>query len=133
MDLFYECSENDFDAVLEEIEKETSMADIMKELGYGCTVNTSHCKEILSLFLPLNEGTISRILSTIARTHTGLDDSQNTYSIFCSALGSSSSSDSSWLNSWNVDVLVDSIKQLVSYIFSCLMSHYLLFSLDCNN
>ncbi|KAF8379221.1 hypothetical protein HHK36_028651 [Tetracentron sinense] len=112
LDLFYECSENDFDAVLAEMEKETSMADIMKELGYGCTINASHCKEILSLFLPLTEVTISRILSTIAHTYTGLEDSHNTYLTFCSALGSNSSSDSLWLSSWNVDVLVDSINQL---------------------
>ncbi|XP_058085160.1 uncharacterized protein LOC131232729 isoform X2 [Magnolia sinica] len=114
LDLFFESSEaeNDFDAVLEEIEKEMSMADIMMELGYGCTVNASHCKGMLSLFSPLNEATLSRILGTIARTHSGLEDSQNTYSTFCSAVGSSSAADSSCLNSWNVDVLVDSIKQL---------------------
>ncbi|XP_077235419.1 transcription regulator [Tasmannia lanceolata] len=123
LDLFYECTKNDFDAVLAEIEKEMSMADIMKELGYGCTVNASNCKEMLSLFSPLNEVALSRILGTIARTHVGLEDSQNTYITFCSALGSSSTSDlstadlttpdSSRLNSWSVDVLVDSIKQLV--------------------
>ncbi|XP_010258903.1 PREDICTED: CCR4-NOT transcription complex subunit 1 isoform X3 [Nelumbo nucifera] len=112
LDLFYECKENDFDAVLAEIEKEISMADVMKELGYGCTVNSSHCKEMLSLFLPLNEVTLARIIGTIARTHIGLEDNQNMYSTFCSALGSSSSSDTSWLSSWNIDVLVDSIKQL---------------------
>ncbi|KAJ4954224.1 hypothetical protein NE237_031056 [Protea cynaroides] len=112
LDLFYESNQNDFDAVLAEIEKEISMADVMKELGYGCTINSSHCKEILTLFLPLTEATLARILSTIARTHSGLEDGQNTYSIFCSALSGSSVPDSPCLNSWNVDVLVDSIKQL---------------------
>ncbi|KAJ4956450.1 hypothetical protein NE237_013233 [Protea cynaroides] len=112
LDLFYESNESDFDAVLAEIEKEISMADVMKELGYGFTINVSHCKEVLSLFQPLTEGTISQVLSTIARTHSCLEDSQNTYSIFCSALSGSSVPDSSCLNSWNVDILVDSIKQL---------------------
>ncbi|XXG66487.1 hypothetical protein AAC387_Pa06g0046 [Persea americana] len=111
-DQFFECTQNDFEAILAEMEKDISMADIMMELGYGCTVNSSQCKEILSLFLPLDEVTLSRILGTIVRTHTGLEDSQNTYSTFCSALGSSSATDSSWLSSWNADVLVDSIKQL---------------------
>lgn len=101
------------------MEKDISMADIMMELGYGCTANASQCKEILSLFLPLDEVTLSRILGTIVRTHTGLEDSQNTYSTFCSALGSSSATDSSRLSSWNADVLVDSIKQLVSINVYC--------------
>ncbi|XP_058104448.1 uncharacterized protein LOC131248268 isoform X3 [Magnolia sinica] len=116
LESFFDCTENDFDTVLAEIEKEISMADIMKELGYGCTTNTSVCKEMLSLFSPLNEVTLSRILCTMAWTHIGLEDSQNTFSTFCSALGTNSTADSSWLSSWNVDVLVDSIKELAPEI-----------------
>ncbi|KAG9452304.1 hypothetical protein H6P81_005208 [Aristolochia fimbriata] len=112
LDLLFESKDNDFDILLQEIEAEISMADIVKELGYGCTVNSSQCKQILSLFSPLNEVTLSRIVSTVARTHTGLEDGQNTYSTFCSALGWGSATDSSLLNSWSVDVLTDSIKQL---------------------
>lgn len=93
------------------------MADIMAELGYGCTVNASHCKDMLSLFQPLNETTISKLLGAIARTHSGLEDAHNTYATFCSAVCSSSVSDSSLLNAWNVDVLIDSINQLVSKFF----------------
>ncbi|KAK1305818.1 hypothetical protein QJS10_CPA10g00894 [Acorus calamus] len=111
LDMFSEFLEDDFDSVLAEIEKEMSMADIMRELGYGCTVNSAHCKDVLSLFLPLNEVTLAKILSTIAQTHYGLEDSQSTHTTFCSALGSSA--DSSLLSSWNVEILVDSIKQLV--------------------
>ncbi|KAK1261309.1 hypothetical protein QJS04_geneDACA021630 [Acorus gramineus] len=111
LDMFSEFLEDDFDSVLAEIEKEMSMADIMRELGYGCTVNSAHCKDVLSLFLPLNEVTLAKILSTIAQTHYGLEDSQSAHTTFCSALGSSA--DSSLLSSWNVEILVDSIKQLV--------------------
>ncbi|KAF5959204.1 hypothetical protein HYC85_000413 [Camellia sinensis] len=85
-DLFDESNEDDFDAVLAEMEKEMSMADILKELGYGCTVNVSQCIEMLSLFLPLTEITVSRIFGTIARTHAGLEDNQNAFSTFYSAL-----------------------------------------------
>ncbi|XP_026438629.1 CCR4-NOT transcription complex subunit 1-like [Papaver somniferum] len=110
LDMFY--SENDdFDDILEEIEKEMSMADIVKELGYGCTVNDLHCKEMLSLFLPLSEVTISRLLSTIARSH-GVLEEDGTHSTFCSALGLSPFDDPSLLSTWNVEVLVESIKQL---------------------
>ncbi|XP_004306964.1 PREDICTED: CCR4-NOT transcription complex subunit 1-like [Fragaria vesca subsp. vesca] len=112
VDLFHESGENDFDAILAEMEKEMSMGDIMKELGYGCTVDSSQCKEILSLFLPLNEITISKILGTIACTHAGLEDNQNTFSTFRLAMGYSTSSDLPMLNTWNIDVLVDTINQL---------------------
>ncbi|GFS35543.1 transcription regulator [Actinidia rufa] len=108
-------NENDFDTVLAEVEGEMSMADIMKELGCGCTVNVSQCTEMLSLFLPLNEITVSRILGTLARTHAGLEDNQIAFSTFSSALGNGSSSDMpvlSSLSSWNIDVLIDSINQL---------------------
>ncbi|KAL7229494.1 hypothetical protein ACSBR2_008075 [Camellia fascicularis] len=112
MELFYGCRENEFDAILAEMVSETSMADIMSELGYGCTVDASHCNEVLSLFLPLTEATVSRILGTITRTHTGLEDNQNCCLTFYSAIGSSATCEASCLSSWNVHVLVDSIKQL---------------------
>ncbi|XP_021286308.1 CCR4-NOT transcription complex subunit 1-like [Herrania umbratica] len=112
LDMFQSCNENDFDFLLVEMESETSMADIMREVGYRCTTDSTHCKEVLSNFLPLNEVTLSRILSTVARTYTGLEDSQLSHSIFCSAIGSSAAFDISCPGSWNVDVLVDSIKQL---------------------
>ncbi|XP_048431931.1 CCR4-NOT transcription complex subunit 1 isoform X3 [Pyrus x bretschneideri] len=112
VDLLHENGENNFDAILSEMEKEISMGDIMKELGYGCTVDSSQCSEILSLFLPLTEITISKILGMIASTHVGLEDNQNTFSTFRLALGNSTLSDLPMLNTWNIDVLVDTIKQL---------------------
>lgn len=113
MDLPHECGENDFDAILAEMENEKSMGDILKELGYGCTVDAVQCKEILSLFLPLTEVTVSKILGTIASTHTGLEDNQNIFSTFGLALGCNTLTDLPLLNTWNIDVLIDTIKQLV--------------------
>ncbi|KAL9175940.1 hypothetical protein ABFS82_02G145600 [Erythranthe guttata] len=112
LDLFHEGGEDDFDAILAEMEKEISMADVMSELGYGCTVNVSQCKEMLSLFLPLSDASTAKILGTIARTYAGLDDSQNVFATFRSALGISNGVELPSLNGWNVDVLVESIKQL---------------------
>lgn len=114
MDLLDACGENDFDAILAEMEKEMSMGDIVKELGYGCTVDLVQCKEILSLFSPITEVTISKILGTIASTHTGLEDNQNTFSTFGLALGCTTLTDLPLLNTWNIDVLTDTITQLVS-------------------
>ncbi|KAK9148278.1 hypothetical protein Scep_007035 [Stephania cephalantha] len=112
LDLFNECGEDDFDALLEEIEKEMSMADIMMEMGHGCTASISQCKELLSLFLPLSEVTLARILGTLSRTRTGLEDGQSTCATFFSAIGCNSLVDSTWSSSWNVEILVDAIKQL---------------------
>ncbi|KAH6817786.1 transcription regulator [Perilla frutescens var. frutescens] len=112
LELLNEGGEDDFDAILAEMEKEISMADVMCELGYGCTANVAQCKEMLSLFLPLSDATVAKILGTIARTYVGLDDSQNVFSTFRSALGGNAVLDLPSLNSWNVDVIVDSIKQL---------------------
>ncbi|XP_028103027.1 CCR4-NOT transcription complex subunit 1-like isoform X3 [Camellia sinensis] len=115
-EIFYGCRENEFDAILAEMVSETSMADIMSELGNGCTVDASHCNEVLSLFLPLTEATVSRILGTITRTHTGLEDNQNCCLTLYSAIGSSATCEASCLSSWNVHVLVDLIKQLAPNI-----------------
>ncbi|XP_007052185.2 PREDICTED: CCR4-NOT transcription complex subunit 1 [Theobroma cacao] len=112
MDFFNESGENDFDALLAEMEKEMSMGDIIKELGYGCTVDAARCKDILSLCLPLTEMTISRILGTIAHTYVGLEDNPTAFSTFCLALGCSTSSELPPLCSWNIDVLIKTIKQL---------------------
>ncbi|KAH9627459.1 hypothetical protein KSS87_006150 [Heliosperma pusillum] len=111
MDLFYD-SNDDFDSLVAEMEKEISMADVMKELGYGCSTDASKCKEILSLYLPLNEITVARILGTVVRTHAGLEDSSTAFSAFLSAIGSNAMSELPRLSSWNVSILVDSIKQL---------------------
>ncbi|KAK1326455.1 hypothetical protein QJS10_CPA01g02771 [Acorus calamus] len=72
---------------------------------------TLHIVKSFSLFLPLDEVTLAKILSTIVQTQYELEDCQSTHSTFCSAIGSSV--DYSLLSSWNVDILVDSIKQLV--------------------
>ena len=116
LDLFCESRENDFDAILAEMEKERNVDNIMMELGYGCTVNALQCKEILCLFLPLTEATISRLLGTVARTQAGLGDTQNTFVESLSALGSNSLSELPLLSSWNIEILIDSVKQLVSSI-----------------
>ncbi|KAE9600761.1 putative CCR4-Not complex component, Not1, CCR4-NOT transcription complex subunit 1, HEAT [Lupinus albus] len=111
LELFHESGENDFDAILADIQKEMNMGEIVNELGYGCTVDVSQCKEIFSLFTPLTDITLSKLLGSIARTHAGLEDNQSTFLTFGAALGYNLS-ELPPLNSWNIDVLIDTIKQL---------------------
>ncbi|KAL5134610.1 CCR4-NOT transcription complex subunit 1 [Glycine soja] len=111
MELLHDSGENDFDAILADIQKEINIGDIVKELGYGCTVDVSGCKEILSLFLPLTDNALSKLLGAIAYSNTGLEDNQNTYLTFRAAHGYNVS-ELPLLNSWNIDVLIDTVKQL---------------------
>jgi CCR4-NOT transcription complex subunit 1 len=109
LDLF---GKNEINGVLEEMDDENNVSDIMKELGYGCTLNNSQCMETVSHFSPLTELTVAKIIGTIIQTSTGLEDGQTTFLTFCSAVGGGNLLDLPPLSSWNVDVLLDSIKQL---------------------
>ncbi|KAK1408886.1 hypothetical protein QVD17_41009 [Tagetes erecta] len=111
MDFLNEGNENEFDAILAEMEREMNMADMLKELGYKCTSDVSLCKDLLSSFSPLTEVTVARILGTIIQSDAGLQDG-NAFSTFYSAIGRGTLSDVPSLNSWNTDVLIESIKQL---------------------
>ncbi|KAG8083808.1 hypothetical protein GUJ93_ZPchr0010g10249 [Zizania palustris] len=112
MELYIDSLDDDFDSLLSEIGKEISMAGIITELGYGCTANVAHCKQILSLFEPLDDMGVSKLLGAVVCTRIGLGEVHNTYSIFMSAFGSSQSSDTSQFTAWNIDALVDSINEI---------------------
>ncbi|KAI7748628.1 hypothetical protein M8C21_012428 [Ambrosia artemisiifolia] len=112
MDFLNEQNENEFDDILAQMEREMNMADMLVELGYKCTSDVSLCKDVLSSFSPLTEVTVARILGTIIRSDAGLQDNENALSTFFSSIGRGTLSDMSALNSWNTDVLIESIKQL---------------------
>ncbi|CAN0841218.1 CCR4-NOT transcription complex subunit 1, partial [Linum grandiflorum] len=112
IDWLYESEESEFDALLADMDKEMSVGDIVEELGYGCTLDASHCKEILTLLQPLTEITISRILGAIVQSQTGLEDNQSTFSTFSMALGYGFPNDLPTVSSWDVEVLIRTIKQL---------------------
>jgi CCR4-NOT transcription complex subunit 1 len=124
--------DDDFDSLLSEIGKQISMADIITELGYGFASDIAHCKELLSLFEPLDDMKIAKLLGAIVCNRTGLDEAHNTYSTFLTALGSNPTINSPQLTEWNIDVLVDSINETVSIfylLFHCLLFHSLYFLL----
>lgn len=126
MDFHSDSAENEFDAILAEIDKEMGAGDLMGELGCGFTADAQQCKEILSSFAPLREATISRILVNVARTCADLEDNHTTFSTFSLALGCCIPSEPPTPKSWNVDILVDTIKLLVSY----LKHHYFFYSMS---
>ena len=104
------------DIVLTYLEEATDIARIMGELGYGYTNDVTHCKDVLSLFFPLIEKIVSKIISTIVCIHTKLVDAHGMHGKFYSSLFSSSTTNYSRLTSSNIDVLFYSIKELVSLL-----------------
>ncbi|XP_062209520.1 uncharacterized protein LOC133911335 isoform X2 [Phragmites australis] len=112
LEMYCGSMDDDFESLLSEIGKAISMADIVTELGYGFTVDSTHCKEILSIFEPLDDLAISKLLGAVVGTHNGLGEAHNTYATFVSAIRNSHTSDSPQLTTWNADVLVDSINEL---------------------
>ncbi|AQL05580.1 transcription regulator [Zea mays] len=104
--------DDDFDSHISKIGEQISLSDIISELGCGCTCNTTHCKEMLSLLEPLDDMGISKLLGAVVCTRIGVGEAQNTYSIFLLTFGNNQTIDSSQLTSWNIDVLVDSINEI---------------------
>lgn len=96
-----------------EMERATDVVSLLEELGFGCTFNVDHCKEILSLGGPLKEDDVARILGTVAHTAKGLEESQSIHGAFYNTLCSGELGNPMKLTSWNVDVILDAIKQLV--------------------
>ncbi|XP_073353318.1 uncharacterized protein [Aegilops tauschii subsp. strangulata] len=112
LEMYLDSTNDDFESLLSEIGKEISMADIVTELGYGCTVDSTQCKEILSTFQPLDDVAISKLLGAVIGTQNSLAEAHNTYATFVSAIRNTHLSESPQLTTWNTDVLVDSINEL---------------------
>ena len=91
----------------------TRVADVMEELGYSCTVDVDHCKGIFALFPNLSEADVAQVVGMVARTYKGLEDLQGTHSTFCTALCNGEQVSTNWLTTWDIDVLLESISQLV--------------------
>ncbi|CAK9208187.1 unnamed protein product [Sphagnum jensenii] len=98
--------------MLQQLSGATSVADVMEELGYSCTVDVEHCKEIFSLFSSLTDFDVAQIVGMVARTYKGLEDLQGSHDTFCTAFCKGEQLSSVWLTTWDVDVLLEAINQL---------------------
>ncbi|CAH0762465.1 unnamed protein product [Bemisia tabaci] len=86
-------------------ELENSLADTMLEVGYSWTENLEGCRERLSSMAgEIKPGVVARVLGMMARSHTGLP----------SSLWPSETDkpDQPPLNTWNVDVFVQALKEV---------------------
>jgi hypothetical protein len=113
--------------MLSQLSGATSVVAVMEELGYSCTVNVEHCKEIFSMFPSLSEFDVAQIVGMVARTYKGLEDLQGTHDTFCTAFCNNGEQLSGvWSTTWNVDVLVEAISELVRYS-NCKISVFVLY------
>ncbi|KMZ57698.1 hypothetical protein ZOSMA_82G00100 [Zostera marina] len=112
LELFEECSQCNLDSVIPVKEVTSDMAEIIGELGYGFTIDSERCMGIMSFFSPLTESTIAKLLGTIGCTHVYPEDNLNIYSTFSSLFDFGTIADGTRPTSWNIDVLVESIKKL---------------------
>lgn len=104
-----------------------SLADLVMEMGYSICSSFEECRRnLLSVIsgsgssVIFGSGSIAKVLSMMIRTHTGLD-TQSTLTYWP---GDNANHDldktSNSLTTWNVEIFVLAIKDLVLYLlFSC--------------
>lgn len=102
------------EGVVGELEHATDVAGVLEEIGFECTSNVYHCKEVLTLGGdPLDEGVVARILGTVACTAKGSEEVQSIHGSFFNTLCSTETVTSK-STSWNLEILLEAIHQLVS-------------------
>ncbi|KAL3683907.1 hypothetical protein R1sor_001929 [Riccia sorocarpa] len=102
--------------MVQQLTAANDLASVMEELGYSCTSDVEYCKEIFSLFPTITVKDVGHLVGMIARTHKGLEDSQGTHQTFSAALCNSEHLLPDYVTTWNVDVLLEVLTQLVADI-----------------
>lgn len=94
---------------------ETSLADMITEIGYSFTSSLEECRNNLIKLSGGRELTptiVARVLAVMCRTHSGLEDSLNNSSATASTNSNAFKSNSASDKSWNVEVFVQAVKEV---------------------
>ncbi|XP_061334475.1 CCR4-NOT transcription complex subunit 1-like isoform X6 [Pezoporus flaviventris] len=97
---------------------ESSLADFMQEVGYGFCTSMEECRNIIMQFgvREVTAAQVARVLGMMARTHSGLTDGIPLQSISAPGSGiwsdGKDKSDGAQAHTWNVEVLIDVLKEL---------------------
>ncbi|XP_028930973.1 CCR4-NOT transcription complex subunit 1 isoform X5 [Ornithorhynchus anatinus] len=97
---------------------ESSLADFMQEVGYGFCASIEECRSIIRQFgvREVTAAQVARVLGMMARTHSGLTDGIPLQSISAPGSGiwsdGKDKSDGAQAHTWNVEVLIDVLKEL---------------------
>ncbi|KAM9470212.1 CCR4-NOT transcription complex subunit 1 isoform 2-T2 [Clarias gariepinus] len=95
----------------------SSLADLMQELGYGFCASVEDCRNLIMQCAPceVTASQVARVLGMMARTHSGLTDGIALQTVSAPGSGiwsdGKDKSDSSQPHTWNVDVLIDVVKE----------------------
>lgn len=87
---------------------ETSLADLVTEIGFGFTSSVEECRNNLMKLggRDITPATVARILTVMCRTHSGLEESLSLQSPGSFNKGNEG-------RSWNVEVFVQALKEVV--------------------
>ncbi|XP_037733762.1 CCR4-NOT transcription complex subunit 1 isoform X8 [Lepidochelys kempii] len=97
---------------------ESSLADFMQEVGYGFCTSVEECRNIIMQFgvREVTAAQVARVLGMMARTHSGLTEGIPLQSISAPGSGiwsdGKDKSDGTQAHTWNVEVLIDVLKEL---------------------
>ncbi|XP_072292046.1 CCR4-NOT transcription complex subunit 1 isoform X2 [Eucyclogobius newberryi] len=97
---------------------ESSLAEFMQEVGYVFCASVDDCRNIILQYgvREVTASQVARVLGMMARTHSGLTDGIPLQSISAPGGGiwsdGKDKSDSSQSNTWNVEVLIDVVKEV---------------------
>ncbi|XP_015457163.1 CCR4-NOT transcription complex subunit 1 isoform X1 [Astyanax mexicanus] len=97
---------------------ESSLAEFMQEVGYGFCASVDECRNIILQYgvREVTASQVARVLGMMARTHSGLSDGIALQSISAPGSGiwsdGKDKSDGSQPHTWNVEVLIDVVKEL---------------------
>ncbi|XP_019750805.1 CCR4-NOT transcription complex subunit 1 isoform X5 [Hippocampus comes] len=97
---------------------ESSLAEFMQEVGYGFCASLDECRNIILQYgvREVTASQVARVLGMMARTHSGLTDGIPLQSISAPGSGiwsdGKDKNDSSQAHTWNVEVLIDVVKEV---------------------
>ncbi|XP_066569706.1 CCR4-NOT transcription complex subunit 1 isoform X18 [Amia ocellicauda] len=97
---------------------ESSLAEFMQEVGYGFCASLEECRNIILQYgvREVTASQVARVLGMMARTHSGLSDGIPLQSISAPGSGiwsdGKDKSDGSQAHTWNVEVLIDVVKEV---------------------
>ncbi|KAJ8002771.1 hypothetical protein DPEC_G00162420 [Dallia pectoralis] len=97
---------------------ESSLAEFMQEVGYGFCASLDECRNIILQYgaREVTASQVARVLGMMARTHSGLCDGIALQSISAPGSGiwsdGKDKSDGSQAHTWNVEVLIDVVKEV---------------------
>lgn len=91
-------------------------AKVIEEVGYACTASAECFRALLDTMPPLDEEAVAEILSMMARTYTGLDQSPENLLALTRALAARPVPEPAASTTWNVDVVEEVLIERAAHL-----------------